>query len=54
MYISLTLDRAGGCPIYIYSPVGGTSIEDVAAEDPSKIYKLKINPFTGPIEADLH
>ena len=35
MYLSITLDRAGGCPVFIYSPAGGMSIEDVAHEDPS-------------------
>jgi len=53
MYLSITLDRAGGCPVFIYSPAGGMSIEDVAHEDPSKIFKLKVNPFTGPEAQDL-
>lgn len=53
MYLSLTLDRAGGCPVFIYSPAGGMSIEDVAEEDPSKIFKLRINPFEGPNVDDL-
>jgi succinyl-CoA synthetase beta subunit len=53
MYLSITLDRAGGCPVFIYSPAGGMSIEDVAHEDPSKIFKLKVNPFTGPRVEDL-
>jgi len=53
MYLSLTLNRAGGCPVFIYSPAGGMSIEDVAHEDPSKIYKLNVNPFTGPEVEDL-
>lgn len=53
MYLSITLDRAGGCPVFVYSPAGGMSIEDVAHEDPSKIYKLKVNPFTGPEVEDL-
>jgi len=44
----LTLDRAGGCPVFIYSPAGGMSIEDVAEKDPSQIFKLRVNPFTGP------
>lgn len=34
LYLSLTLDRAGGCPVFIYSPAGGMSIEDVAEENP--------------------
>lgn len=53
LYLSITLDRAGGCPVFIYSPAGGMSIEDVAHEDPSKIFKLNVNPFTGPEVADL-
>jgi succinyl-CoA synthetase beta subunit len=35
-------------PVFVYSPAGGMSIEDVAHEDPSKIYKYHVNPFTGP------
>lgn len=59
MYLSLTLDRGAGCPVYVYSPAGGTSIEDVAEEDPSQIFKMKIDPFDGPdveglIEAATH
>mmetsp|Transcript_17470 Transcript_17470/g.29404 ORF Transcript_17470/g.29404 Transcript_17470/m.29404 type:complete len:128 (+) Transcript_17470:252-635(+) len=53
MYLSLTLDRAAGMPVFIYSPAGGMSIEDVAEEDPSKIFKLHVNPFTGPNVDDL-
>lgn len=53
MYLSLTLDRAGGCPVFIYSPAGGMSIEDVAEENPELIFKLNVNPFTGPEVEDL-
>jgi len=53
MYLSLTLDRAGGCPVFIYSPAGGMSIEDVAEETPELIFKLNVNPFTGPQVEDL-
>ena len=53
MYLSITLDRKGGCPVFIYSPAGGMSIEDVAHKDPSKIFKLNINPFNGPEVEDL-
>jgi len=53
LYLSLTLDRAGGCPVFIYSPEGGMSIEDVAHENPEKIFKLNVNPFTGPEVEDL-
>ena len=47
-YLSLTLDRAAGMPCFIYSPEGGMSIEDVAAESPEKIFKYHVNPFEGP------
>lgn len=53
MYLSITLDRAGGCPVFIYSQEGGMSIEEVAEEDPSKIFKLNVNPFKGPEVEDL-
>lgn len=53
MYLSITLDRAGGCPVFVYSPAGGMSIEDVARKDPSQIFKLNVNPFTGPEVEDL-
>ena len=48
MYLALSLDRAAGMPVFIYSPAGGMSIEDVAEESPELIFKLHINPFTGP------
>jgi succinyl-CoA synthetase beta subunit len=53
MYLSLTLDRAAGMPVFVYSQAGGMSIEDVAEEDPSKIFKLHVNPFEGPQVEDL-
>lgn len=51
--MSITLDRAGGCPVFVYSPEGGMSIEDVAHDTPEKIFKLNVNPFTGPEVTDL-
>lgn len=53
MYLSLTLDRAEGKACFIYSPAGGMSIEDVAHEDPSQIFKLHVCPFEGPQVEDL-
>jgi succinyl-CoA synthetase beta subunit len=44
-YLSLTLDRKAGKPVFIYSTAGGMSIEDVAHEHPDKIFKLYINPL---------
>lgn len=42
-YLSITLDRKAGCPVFIYSPAGGTSIEDVAHHTPEKIFKIPID-----------
>lgn len=47
MYLSVTLDRAAGMPVFIYSAAGGMSIEEVAEEDPSKIFKYHVDPFKG-------
>jgi len=47
MYISIMLDRSAGGPIFIASPAGGTSIEDVAAATPELIYKQPVNIIEG-------
>jgi succinyl-CoA synthetase beta subunit len=47
MYISIMLDRAAGGPIFIASPAGGTSIEDVAAATPELIFKQPIDITIG-------
>ena len=47
MYISIMLDRSAGGPIFIASPAGGTSIEDVAAATPELIFKQPIDIIKG-------
>lgn len=47
MYISIMLDRAAGGPIFIASPAGGTSIEDVAEATPELIFKQPIDIMKG-------
>lgn len=47
LYLSLTLDRKAGCPVFVYSPEGGMAIEDVAHDSPEKIFKMHIDPKTG-------
>lgn len=47
MYISIMLDRAAGGPIFIASPSGGTSIEDVAAATPELIFKQPVDIMKG-------
>ena len=49
MYISIMLDRAAGGPIFIASPAGGTSIEDVAAATPELIFKQPIDIMEGKV-----
>ncbi len=46
-YLSITLDRAAGCPVVIFSKEGGMSIEEVAAETPEKIFKIHVDPLKG-------
>ncbi len=53
LYLSLTLDRAGASPTFIYSKEGGMAIEDVAHSNPEAIHKLKVNPLKGLDIADL-
>lgn len=52
-YLSITLDRKAGCPVFIYSPEGGMSIEDVAHSNPEKIFKISIDPTKGLEVKDL-
>jgi succinyl-CoA synthetase beta subunit len=47
MYVSIMLDRGAGGPIFIASPAGGTSIEDVAAATPELIFKQPIDINVG-------
>ena len=42
-YLSITLDRKAGCPVFIYSPAGGMSIEDVAHSNPEQIFKIPVD-----------
>lgn len=46
-YLSVTLDRKAGCPVIIYSPAGGMSIEDVAEKNPEQIFKICVDSRKG-------
>ena len=52
-YLSLALDRKAGGLTFIYSPAGGTSIEDVAEHTPELIFKLPVNISQGPRVEEL-
>jgi succinyl-CoA synthetase beta subunit len=47
LYIAMLLDRSNGRLSLIGSSEGGMEIEDVAAQNPEKIYKILIDPMTG-------
>jgi succinyl-CoA synthetase beta subunit len=46
-YISLLLNRSKGRFIFMYSPAGGMSIEEVAEKTPELIFTEEITPGTG-------
>jgi succinyl-CoA synthetase beta subunit len=46
-YISILLNRSSGRFIFMYSPDGGMSIEEVAEKTPDRIFTEEINPGTG-------
>lgn len=46
-YISMLLDRGSGKYIFMYSPDGGMSIEEVAERTPDRIFTETIDPAAG-------
>ncbi|HUX97295.1 MAG TPA: ADP-forming succinate--CoA ligase subunit beta [Bacteroidales bacterium] len=46
-YISILLNRNAGRNIFMYSPEGGMSIEEVAEKSPDKIFTEEIDPAIG-------
>mmetsp|Transcript_54370 Transcript_54370/g.100415 ORF Transcript_54370/g.100415 Transcript_54370/m.100415 type:complete len:419 (+) Transcript_54370:93-1349(+) len=46
-YFAILMDRGSGGPLMIGSKTGGTSIEDIAAKDPSAIIKMPIDIMDG-------
>jgi len=46
-YFAILMDRGSGGPLMIGSKVGGTSIEDIAAADPSAIIKSPVDIMDG-------
>jgi len=46
-YFAILMDRGSGGPIMIGSKTGGTSIEDIAAKDPSAIIKVPVDIMEG-------
>jgi succinyl-CoA synthetase beta subunit len=47
MYFAITYDRESQGPVVVASRVGGTSIEDIAAADPSAIAKVPVDIVEG-------
>jgi len=50
-YLAITLERAFGGPVIIASAQGGINIEEVAAEDPSAIFKFPVDIMEGITDA---
>lgn len=51
MYLSIMLDRSANGAMFIASPAGGTSIEDVAEATPDLIFKQPIDIMEGVTDA---
>ena len=49
LYLSIVIDRASASPVVIASAAGGMDIEEVAASDPGKILKERIDAGTGVV-----
>jgi len=47
LYLGITLDRALGWPVLMASTQGGMEIEEVAAKDPSAIFREPFDPMVG-------
>eukprot|EP00397_Hematodinium_sp_SG-2012_P025543 GEMP01026697.1.p1 GENE.GEMP01026697.1~~GEMP01026697.1.p1 ORF type:complete len:414 (+),score=98.67 GEMP01026697.1:25-1266(+) len=46
-YFAILMDRASGGPVLIGSKIGGTSIEDIAHENPSSIVRVSVDIMEG-------
>jgi len=51
-YFAILMDRGSGGPLMIGSKVGGTSIEDIAAADPTAIIKIPVDIIEGMKTSD--
>jgi succinyl-CoA synthetase beta subunit len=47
LYLAIIVDRENECPVIIASSEGGMEIEEVAAQSPELIYKMRVHPVTG-------
>jgi len=52
MYFAITYDRESQGPVIVASRVGGTSIEDIAAADPTAISKIPVDMAKGLSKED--
>jgi len=47
LYLSIILDKSQRAPLILASTEGGVDIEEVAKSDPSKIIRIRVDPFVG-------
>src|SRR5579875_915029 len=53
LYLSIIVDRNNKAPVVLASKEGGVEIEEIAKMDPSKIFRMRIDPLTGLREFHL-
>ncbi len=46
-YAGIIIDDAAKCPVVIFSSIGGTGIEEIAAEHPDKVARQNIDVMSG-------
>ena len=49
LYLSGLIDRSQGKVVFMASAAGGMDIEEVADKSPEQIYRVTIDPLTGPL-----
>lgn len=53
-YVGVLVDRDGRCPIFMVSAEGGVDIEEVAANSPDAVHKVRIDPRYGLLPHQAH
>ena len=53
-YVGIILDRASKAPVWMVSAAGGIDIEEVAATEPEKIHKLRVDTRYGFLPHQAH
>ena len=46
-FAGLVIDDARKCPLLVFSPTGGTGVEEIASRHPDKVFRLPVDVRTG-------